>query len=141
MSALRSQSLGSSQFSAGLLTSFAVLALILGATGIYGVVSYLVARRSREMGIRLALGANPAEIVSMILKHGLRLTIYSLPIGLGLVIASGNLVRSLLYEVSAFDGVLFGVVAGSLLLVAVLACYLPARQASRLDPAKVLQAD
>ena len=141
MNAIRSQSLGTSQFSAGLLTSFALLALILGATGIYGVVSYLVAERSREMGIRLALGAKPAEIVSMILKHGLRLTIYSLPLGLGITIASGNLARNLLYEVSAFDGALFGIVAGSLLLVALLACYLPARQASKLDPATVLQAD
>lgn len=136
---IRNRSLGDSRFSAGLLAGFAILALLLGAVGIYGVISYLVARRLPEMGIRLALGARPLEVVSLILGQGLRMALLALPIGLFLAIVSGRVVASLLYQVQAFDAIVFGAIATSLLLVALAACYVPARQASRVDPAKILR--
>jgi len=126
-------------FNATLVLAFAVVSLALAAVGLYGVLSYLVAQRTGELGVRMALGAQRREVLRLVLTQGLR------PAGLGLVlglaggVAAANLIRALLYGVQPLDGSVFVGVAGLLLGVAVLACVLPAWRASRLDPVRALR--
>lgn len=124
-----------------LVGAFAALALGLAGLGIYSVIAYSVAQRTAELGVRLALGASPAGIVHLVLREGLRLT--ALGLGLGLLAALGltRLLRTQLYEVSAADPVVYGGVTLFLLTAATLACWLPARRASRIDPLTALRSD
>ena len=126
---------------AWLFGSFGVLGLLLAATGIYGVISYAVARRTREMGVRLALGATPARVRRLVIGQTLVPVSVGLAIGLGASLALSRYVASLLYEVTARDTMTY-LIAGAILLAAALAAaYLPARRASRVDPMQALRAE
>jgi putative ABC transport system permease protein len=118
---------------------FGLLALTLASIGIYGVISYSVTQRTREIGIRLAIGALPAAIFSAVFKDGMRLTGFGLGIGLGAALGLTRYMRSLLFEVQPADPLVFAGVTGLLLLVAMAACYIPAARATRVDPAVVLR--
>jgi ABC-type transport system, involved in lipoprotein release, permease component len=122
-------------------TLFAVLALALAVLGVYGVVSYAVARRTREVGIRLAVGAQPQALVQLLMREGIALVTTGIVIGLLLAFASGRGLRTLLYGVGSADPLAFIGAPVVLLLVGALAAFLPARRASRVDPASVLRAE
>jgi ABC-type antimicrobial peptide transport system permease subunit len=120
---------------------FGGLALALAALGLYGVVSCLVGESTRELGVRLALGAEPRSLVALVLRRSLALAGVGLTLGLAAALALGRLLEGLLFGISPRDPVTLGVVSLVLLLVAAGAGYGPARRASRLDPARVLRAD
>lgn len=122
-----------------LITAFAVLALVLAAIGIYGVVSYWVNQRMREIGIRMALGADQKNILSVVLREGIKLTLIGLVIGVPLAMGLTNLLPNVLYGVGRHDPVTFVVIALILGAVAVLACYVPARRAAKVDPMVALR--
>ena len=124
-----------------LLGAFAILALVLASVGIYGVSSYLVGQRTHEIGIRVALGAQKSDVLRLILGQGARLTMFGVAIGL---VAAAGLTQlmakySLLYAVNAIDPVAFGAAAIVLAIVALAACYIPARRAMRVDPIVALR--
>jgi putative ABC transport system permease protein len=122
-----------------LLALFAVLALVLSSIGIYSVISYGVARRTNEIGVRIALGAQQHDVLKLILGQGLRLAILGVGIGTAGSLALTRLLSSLLFGISATDPITFGGVALLLAIVALLACYLPARRAMRVDPMVALR--
>ncbi len=124
-----------------LLGGFAALALILASVGLYGVLSYAVTQRSRELGLRIALGASAGSVMRMVVGRGLALTATGLAIGLGLAWISARTLQALLYGVTAGDPATFAAVVGVLGTIALAACYLPARRASRVDPMVVLRED
>ncbi|HEU0184595.1 MAG TPA: ABC transporter permease, partial [Blastocatellia bacterium] len=124
-----------------LLASFAGIALMLAALGIYGALAYFVAQRTREIGVRLALGAQTHEVMKMVMRQGMALT--SLGVGIGLIggLALARLMKSLLFGISATDPLTFAAVAALLTLVALLACYIPARRAMKVDPVVALRCE
>jgi predicted permease len=122
-------------------TTFGLLALLLSAAGLYGVVSHAVARRVREIGIRMALGARGRSVVSMIVGRGLRLGLAGVAIGAVLALATGRLLSGMLYGVAPADALTFLAVAGVLVLVSVLASWAPSRRAASVDPLSVLRSD
>jgi putative ABC transport system permease protein len=134
-------SIADRKFLATLISIFAGLALLLTVIGLYGVISYLVDQRTREIGIRMALGAQVRDVVRMILKRGVVLVSTGLALGLAAAGLMTRLLAPLLYQVSATDPLIFASVALALLPVALLACYLPARRATKLDPLVVLRQD
>jgi len=134
-----SDSIARQRFLAQLLGIFAGLALALAAVGTYGVLSYLVTERQREIGIRMALGADRSNVLSMVLKQGLATTVIGLLIGVGGALALTRLASSLLFEVKPTDPLTFGAVAGVITLVALVACVVPARRATRVDPMVALR--
>jgi putative ABC transport system permease protein len=127
------ESLGGDRFVTYLFAGFAGVALVLAATGIYGVMSFAVAQRTPEIGLRIALGAGSREVLRMILREGMGLALAGLMIGLVGVFAVGRVMKSLLYGVSSADPLAVGGVALVLLVAAALACYVPARRATRVD--------
>jgi len=134
MDQLISRSMTSQRTLMFLITTFAVLALALAAIGIYGVLSFWVNQRTREIGIRLALGADQKNILSVVLREGIRLTVIGLVIGVPLAMGLTNLMPNVLYGVGRHDPVTFIVIALILGAVATLACYIPARRAAKVDP-------
>ena len=120
---------------------FAGVALVIAAMGVYAVTAYSVSRRNREMGIRIALGAGPIEILGLVVRQGMVLGIIGVAVGLAGAIPLTQLLSSLLYEVSASDPTVFVGVTVMLILVAALASYIPARRAASVDPAVVLRAE
>jgi putative ABC transport system permease protein len=124
-----------------LMAAFAVLSLVLAAVGVYGVMSYTVVRRTHEVGIRIALGAGRRQVLGMVLREGMRTIAVALLIGLLVAVAASRLLSSQLFGVSATDPVTFATVPLVLAVVAFVACYLPARRASRVDPIVALRAE
>jgi putative ABC transport system permease protein len=133
--------LGARRFTMRLLASFAVLAVVLATIGVYGVMSYAVARRTQEMGIRMALGARSNQVVGMVLRQGMRTIAIALVIGLGVSFAATRVLETQLFGVQRLDPLTFAAVPLALALVALAACYLPARRASRVDPVRALRAE
>ena len=133
MDEVEKQSTALDAFSTTLLTIFAVIALLLAAIGIYGVMAYSVQQRTQEVGIRMALGAGPHEVRRMVLLQGMLLAVVGLAVGVAGGLALTRLMRSLLFEVKPWDPLVFVSTAVLLALVALFACYLPAVRASRVD--------
>jgi putative ABC transport system permease protein len=129
-----STSVAQPRFTALLLGLFAVVALFLTALGLYGVLAYNVAQRTREIGVRMALGAQPAAVVKLVLNRCLALTLLGVGPGVTSSLALTQLLKKFLFGVRATDPLTFGLIAGLLLLVALCACLIPARRATRVDP-------
>jgi predicted permease len=124
-----------------LMTAFAVLALVLAAVGIYGMLSYAVSHRRREFGIRLALGARPSGVLRLIVREGLTLAVAGCAIGVAGTYLAGRSLAGFLFEVEPWDPATLGAVLAVVLVVATLACLIPGRRASAEDPAGALRAD
>ena len=133
------QSMLGNRVASTLLTAFASVALLLAAIGIYGVISYTVARRTHEMGIRAALGASPGNLRRLILQDGMRLTMIGLVIGLIATFPATDVLSSMLYGVGTYDPLTIAVVAAALFAVAGLACFLPVRRITKADPLEALR--
>jgi predicted permease len=135
------RSLGDRRFTMGVLGAFAGLALLLAALGIYGVVGYTVALRTREMGIRLALGSAPGDVMRMVVRESMSTVGVGLVIGIGAALALSRLLSSMLYEISPSDPWAIGATAVTLLSVALVASFIPARRAANIDPLITMRAD
>jgi predicted permease len=138
-SQLYSASLSSRKFDVILIGSFGITALLLATTGVFGVMAYSVSRRTREIGVRLALGARHRDVLKMILGQGLRTILVGVAIGITGSLALTRTVESLLFDVTATDPLTFGGVTLLLMGAALLACYIPARRATKVDPMVALR--
>ena len=134
-----SNSIRQQRFASVVLSVFAVVALVLALAGLYGVVSYAVANRTRELGIRVALGAQVSDVLKLVLKQGMAYVLLGEVVGILSALALTRLLGGLLFGVSPTDALTFVLVAVSLFLVALLACYVPARRATKVDPLKALR--
>jgi ABC-type antimicrobial peptide transport system permease subunit len=141
LEALYNRSLARTSFTLVMLAIAGAMALLLGVIGIYGVISYSVSQRTREIGIRLALGAPLDEVIGMFVRHGLILSGLGAACGLTAAFALSRLMRSLLFEVSPADPLTYVSVSTGLILAAMLASYLPARRATRVDPVEALRTE
>jgi putative ABC transport system permease protein len=139
MEGLLATSVARSRFSATLLAVFSLVALVMAAVGIYGVMSYSVQQRTHEIGLRMALGAQQSDVLRLVIKQGIMLGLVGVALGLVASFGLTRLVVSLLFEVPATDPRTFAAVAGGLFLITLLACYLPARRAMRVDPLVALR--
>jgi predicted permease len=129
-----SESLASRRLAMILLAAFAALALVMSCIGIYGVTSYLVSERTREIGVRMALGAQPSDVLRLVLRQGTQMALLGVVIGVGTALALTRLLSSQLFGVSSHDPLTFAFVALLLVLVAIFASYIPARRAMSIDP-------
>jgi len=136
---IKDQSMAQNRLRSVLLGVFALLALLLSAIGIYGVISYSVAQRTQELGIRAALGASKPDLLWLVLSHGLILTLVGLVLGVGGALGLTQLMASLLYNIGARDPMTMVAVAAVLVVVAAFACYVPARRATKVDPLVALR--
>jgi putative ABC transport system permease protein len=127
------------RFQTLLLTIFATAALVLACVGLYGVISYSVAQRTHEIGIRMALGARRTHVLKLVIIQGMALTFTGLAVGLGLAAAVTRVLTEMLFGVTAMDPMTFMAVAGLLLVIALFACYVPARRATKVDPLTALR--
>jgi len=141
MDMLLEEERGGDRFGMVLFGTFGVIALLLAAFGIYGVMSFGVAQRTHEIGLRMALGAGSPEVLGMILKEGMTLGAIGLLIGLAGAYGVSKLMRNLLYGIGTIDYPAFSAVAALLLFSAFLACYIPARRATRVDPMAALRGE
>lgn len=133
------ESMSAPRFRAGLLTAFGALALLLALLGVYGVMSYSVSQRRREVAVRLALGAHRRDILRMMTLEGVRFIVVGQIVGVGAAVALTRLVEGLLFGVSATDARVFGGVSLLLAAVVLLTCYISARRAGRVQPQEVLR--
>jgi putative ABC transport system permease protein len=136
-----SDSIAARRFQSLLFGIFAAVALIIAAVGVYGVFSYVVSQRSREIGIRMALGAQPLDILKMILRQGTVVTLTGALVGLTASFALTRVTKSLLFGVSATDPATFAAIALLIATIALGACYLPARRATKVDPMIALKCE
>jgi putative ABC transport system permease protein len=141
LEAALAESVAPRRFSFVLLAVFAGLAATLAAIGLYGVISYLIEERTREIGIRVALGADAAQVVRLVVGNGMSLALMGVVAGLAGSIATVRVLRTMLYQMNVYDPSSFVAAAALLVIVALLACYLPARRATRVDPVIALRAD
>jgi putative ABC transport system permease protein len=141
LSEVAARSVALERFLMTLLVVFALVGVTLAVVGVYGVIAQVVRQRTREMGIRIALGAAAADVRWMVVRHGLRLAAAGLVIGAGAALVATRAIRGVLYGVPAADPVTFAVAAGVLGMTVLAASWLPARRASRADPAVVLRAE
>jgi ABC-type antimicrobial peptide transport system permease subunit len=132
-------SLFPARVAAAVLGVFGIVALLLSAIGIYGITSYAVAQRTREIGIRMALGAQLGDVLKLVLTHGVKLTLLGVAIGLLGAFLVTRAITSVLYGVSATDPLTFSLVSLVLVVVALLACYVPARKATKVNPLVALR--
>ena len=139
MTQVAAESMSRRRFAMQVVGLFGILALLLAAVGIYGVIAYSVTQRTREIGIRVALGASRSAILRWVLKQGLVLTVAGVVVGLIGALALTRLLRSLLFGVGPTDVVTYGVLAAVLTIVALIACYVPARRATKVDPLVALR--
>jgi predicted permease len=139
MNEVIADSLGQRRFAMIVLGAFAAAALLLASLGIYGVISYLVGQRAHELGIRVALGASRRQILALVLGHGLKMTLAGIVLGLIAAFGLTRLMRTMLYGVGATDPATFAIIAVLLTVVALVACYIPARRATRVDPLVALR--
>ena len=133
------ESLAGERFSTVLFASFAGVALLLAAIGIYGVMSFAVAQRTHEIGLRIALGAGPRQVLRLVIGEGMLLALIGLGVGLGGTYFVGRVMKTVLYQVNAIDPAAISAVTAVLLLSALLACYIPARRATQVDPMVALR--
>jgi predicted permease len=141
LDAVVAKSMARTSFTLVMLAIAGAMALLLGAAGIYGVISYSVSQRTREIGIRMALGARRQEVTGMFVRHGLGLTAIGIACGLAVAVALGRVMGSLLFEVSAVDPMTYVAVCAGLTLAALLASYLPALRATLVNPVTALRAE
>jgi ABC-type antimicrobial peptide transport system permease subunit len=141
MNEVISESLAQRRFAMIVLAVFAAAALLLASLGIYGVISYMVGQRTQELGIRVALGATRRDIMRLVLGHGLKMALAGVAVGLVAAFGLTRLIRTMLYGVEANDPVTFAIIAVLLTIVAVVACYLPARRATKVDPLTALRSE
>jgi putative ABC transport system permease protein len=139
MREVRAISLALYSFSSVMLSVFAGVALLLAAVGIYGVMSYAVIQRTQEIGIRMALGARVRDVLKLVVKNGMLLALIGVAVGLAGAYALTRLLGSLLVGVTPTDIFTFSIVTALLLLIALVACYLPARRATKVDPLVALR--
>jgi predicted permease len=139
MQDLVQNSLAPRRFAVRLLGFFAMVALLLAALGLYGVISYSVAQRTQEIGVRMALGAERGSLLGMVVGQGLRLAALGVAVGLALTVVCGRMLESLFFGVSPFDPLTFAAISAALLGTASLASYVPARRATRVDPLRALR--
>ena len=132
-------SVGPERVSMFLLGLFALIALFLASVGLYGVVAYSVSQRTQEIGVRMAIGAQGRDVMRMIVGGGMKLALIGVAIGIAGALALARVVSTMLYEVTPFDPISYTVTPVLLLVVAVLACYIPARRAMRIDPILALR--
>ena len=132
---------GAPRFRTWLIGIFAAVSLLLSSIGLYGVIAWSVSQRTNEMGVRMALGAQQSEVMGMVLRQGMTLALSGVGIGLALALLLAKLLDGLLFGITPYDEVSFGVMALVLLLVALAASYFPARSATRVDPAVSLRAE
>jgi putative ABC transport system permease protein len=139
MDELVSETVASHRFAMILLSIFAGVALVLSAVGVFGVISHLVSQRTREIGVRVALGAQRSDVLRLILSEGARLILFGVAIGLAASLGLTRLLATILFGVRASDPVTLILVSVILSAVAFLACYIPARLATRVDPMVALR--
>ena len=139
MNELIAASLAQQRFLMILLEAFAIVALLLASLGLYGVISYLVGQRTHELGIRLALGAQRRDVLRLVLNHGMKMALGGVALGLFAAFALTRLLGKMLYGVSTTDPVTFAVITLLLTTVALLACFVPARRAIKVDPLVALR--
>jgi ABC-type antimicrobial peptide transport system permease subunit len=141
LTALVAQTVADRRLALILLGSFAGLALLLASLGVYSVMAHLVAYRTSEIGVRMALGATPGSVMRMVLSHSSRLTLVGIVLGAAGAFAVSRLMQQTLFEVDPANPIFYAVVSGTLLLVAVCASWFPARRATRIDPVIALRMD
>jgi predicted permease len=141
MNQLLGKSTQDQSFNTTLLVAFATLSLVLAAVGLFGVMSYIAAQRTTEIGIRVALGAKREQLLRKMLLDGMRPAVFGLVVGLAASVEAGRLMRDLLYEIKPLDPVVFAAVAATLIAVAAFACIVPAWRASRVDPMQALRTE
>lgn len=139
MEELLSVSVARARFSASLLAVFSIVALVMAAVGIYGVMSYTVLQRTHEIGVRMALGAQRFDVLKLVVRKGIVLGVVGVAVGLAASFALTRLIATLLFEVTATDKTTFAVVSLGLFSITLLACYVPARRATKVDPLKALR--
>jgi hypothetical protein len=135
------EALAPTRFAMALLGAFSFVALVLSVVGLYGAITYAVTQRTREIGIRVALGASPGAVIGLVLGDGVRLALAGLVIGLAGAAATTRALTSLLYSVTPSDPATFILIGGAVALIALFASYIPARRAVRIDPVDALRAD
>jgi putative ABC transport system permease protein len=139
MEGLLAKSIARSRFNATLLSVLSVVALVMAAVGIYGVMSYSVLQRTHEIGVRMALGAAQRDVLKLVVKQGIILGLIGVMVGLVASFGLTSLMVSLLFEVAATDTSVFAAVAIGLFVITLIACYVPARRATKVDPLVALR--
>ena len=141
MEELVARSVSQRRFNLLLLAAFASVALLLAAVGIYGVMSYSVEQRTREIGVRMAMGAQRGDVLRLVIGEGMKLALIGALLGLGGALALTRLLKTLLFGVSATDPLTFIAIAALLISMALLACWIPGRRAAKVDPMVALRID